>query len=149
LSFVGKIFGTAAGETVKGLAEGVGELALDLRSAITGDMRPETKAKLEELYEKSRQLSEQGQLAINEAEARHSSMFVAGWRPAIGWISALALGWHYVVYPFFLWVLVIKGSTMAPPPQLALEELWPIITGMLGLAAYRSYEKKHGVQKDH
>lgn len=149
MSFIGKILGEAAGETVKGLAEGVGSLALDIRSAITGDMRPETRAKLEQAALQADQIAQASQAEINKIEAASSSMFVAGWRPFIGWVCGIVLAWQYVCYPFFLWVLAIIGSTMTPPPQLSLEELWPIITGMLGLAAYRSYEKKHGVHKDH
>lgn len=145
MSFFGKLIGAGIGETVKGIGEGVGTLAKDLRSAITGEISPESKAKLEELAERGEQLSQQGQMAVNKVEAAHRSIFVAGWRPFIGWVCGVALGWNYVMHPILLWVLTFS-NVQNTPPKLTMTELFPVVLGMLGLGAYRSFEKKHNVE---
>jgi len=149
MSFIGKIFGTAGAETARGLAKGIGGLALDIRSAITGDMRPETRAKLEELAQKGDQMAQQGQADVNMVEAQHRSLFVAGWRPFIGWICGISVGYHYLVYPNLIWAMTIWFTELKPPPPMGLEDLWPVIVGMLGLGVYRSYEKARGAQNRH
>ncbi len=84
---------------------------------------------------------------INIEEARHPSIFVAGWRPAIGWIGAIALGYQFVVYPLLLWLWqILQGygiiaKNISPPPVFEAEVLWTIIAGMLGIAGLRTYDK--------
>lgn len=95
-----------------------------------------------------------GQLKVNEAEAQHKSVFVAGWRPFIGWVGGLALAWQFVIYPMMIWVWKIaevKGvvpSGIVPPPVLDTSALYTIITGMLGIGAMRSFDKSKGTQTD-
>lgn len=83
------------------------------------------------------------QLEVNKAEAAHASVFVAGWRPAIGWLCCAALAWAYVGAPVARWAAAIwaPGVTL---PDLDLSELWPLIMGMLGLGGLRSFEKVKG-----
>ena len=81
-----------------------------------------------------------GQLEVNKAEAQHSSLFVAGWRPAIGWICAAALAYSYVIVPFGLWVAQVKGFNIPKPPVLD-NNLWELVMGMLGMGALRTFEK--------
>lgn len=94
-----------------------------------------------------------GQQRINEAEAQHASLFVAGWRPAIGWIGAAALGYQFVLYPFMVWGwTAMQGAgwvpaSLSPPPVLDADALWVILTGMLGIAGLRSWEKGKGVAR--
>ena len=91
-----------------------------------------------------------GQMQINAQEAAHKSIFVAGWRPAIGWIGALALGYQFIFHPLLLWAWQIidvwatipEGIT--PPPLGDTEALFAIILGMLGIGAQRSYDKTKG-----
>lgn len=95
-----------------------------------------------------------GQMEINKTEAQHKSIFVAGWRPAIGWIGAAALAYQFVVYPFLIWlwaILQARGlvpAELTPPPVLEAGPLFAIITGMLGIGAMRSIDKRGGVQTD-
>jgi len=89
----------------------------------------------------------QGQLAINQKEAEHGSIFVAGWRPAIGWICGSALGWNYIVQPILTWVAFLSGVDMADVPRLDTAELTTILLGMLGLGGLRTYEKRLGVAR--
>ena len=91
-----------------------------------------------------------GQMEINKIEAGHKSIFVAGWRPAIGWTGAVALFYQFVFYPLLLWIWQIADALFeipvgVTPPLLGdTEALYTIILGMLGIGAMRSYDKKHG-----
>lgn len=90
----------------------------------------------------------QGQLQINMKEAQHGSIFVAGWRPAIGWICGIALGWNYILQPIVLWVAFLSGvEGLDKAPKLDTAELTTILLGMLGLGGLRTYEKRLGVAR--
>ena len=94
-----------------------------------------------------------GQQEINRTEAQHASLFVAGWRPAIGWIGAAALGYQFLLYPMLTWAwAAMQGAgwipaSLQPPPILDAEALWVILTGMLGIAGMRTVEKFKGVAR--
>lgn len=94
-----------------------------------------------------------GQQDINKVEAQHASIFVAGWRPAIGWVGVVALAYQFVVYPLMLWAwawLQAQGwvpKAMQPPPLLDVEALMVLLTGILGIASARTFEKVKGVAK--
>jgi hypothetical protein len=91
-----------------------------------------------------------GQMAVNAKEAQHKSVFVAGWRPFIGWIGGFALGYQFIFYPLLLWLWAIAAiifdipDGVKPPPVLDGAELYTIIVGMLGIGAMRSFDKKNG-----
>lgn len=89
-----------------------------------------------------------GQLEINKAEATHKSLFVAGWRPGVGWICALALGWNFILQPLITWGFVIYGNPIENAPVLETAELTTILLGMLGLGGLRTYEKRLGVASE-
>lgn len=88
-----------------------------------------------------------GQMEVNKAEASNASLFVAGWRPAIGWVGAAALSYQYLIYPFLVWAWALMQAkgwvpvTMNAPPMLEAEALWVILSGMLGIASLRTVEK--------
>lgn len=91
------------------------------------------------------------QLQVNMKEAEHKSIFVAGWRPAVGWICATALGWNYILYPVFTsvvsYVAMVNGVTVdfSGIPVADMATMMPVLMGMLGLGAMRSWEKQNGV----
>ena len=89
----------------------------------------------------------QGQLAINAKEAEHGSIFVAGWRPAIGWICGFALGWSFVLQPMATWTILVVGVDLPDLPVIELGPLLSILMGMLGLGGLRTYEKRLGVAR--
>lgn len=90
---------------------------------------------------------QQAQLAVNQAEAGSSSVFVAGWRPALGWSIAAILAYSYILYPLLGFGLAVADAPIVLP-KLALDEnLWQLILGMLGLAAGRTVEKIKGVSR--
>lgn len=103
------------------------------------------------------ELAQQGELAkltadtqlataqadINKIEAASNRLFVAGWRPAVGWICALAVGFKFIGGP----LLFMIGQAVGHPvdlPRIDTEELWPLLLGMLGLGAFRTVEKVKG-----
>ena len=94
------------------------------------------------------------QLEVNANEAKHKSLFVAGWRPWIGWTGGLALTYQFILYPLLLWVwqiLRIQGVVpegIEPPPVLDTGALFSIVTAMLGIGAMRSHDKAKGVHTD-
>ena len=85
-----------------------------------------------------------GQLEINKAEAQSTSLFVAGWRPAIGWVCATALAYQYVVRPIGSYVARLHGVELGEMPTLDAT-LWELMFGMLGLGGLRTFEKVQGV----
>lgn len=89
----------------------------------------------------------QGQLKINEVQASHGSIFVAGARPFIMWVCGVALGWNYLLQPIFNWVIFVNGMDVAAAPTLDTGELTTILLGMLGLGGLRTYEKRLGVAR--
>lgn len=85
----------------------------------------------------------QGQLEINKVEAASPSLFVSGWRPAIGWICGMACAWNWVGLPIVKIVIVALGYEMAVAPA-DVSEMLPILMGMLGLGTLRTVEKLNG-----
>ncbi len=107
------------------------------------------------------------QMDVNIAEANHKDLFVAGWRPFIGWVCGLGFIWQFVIYPIFVWgfsmlqafdvipyvkVVVIDGisTTMKilPPEPLDVSTLLSLAAGMLGLGGMRMVEGLKGVKSD-
>mgnify|MGYP000925293423 CR=1 FL=1 len=88
------------------------------------------------------------QMEVNKVEAASTNLFVSGWRPCIGWIGAIAIGYQFVLYPLMVWAWTIaqdKGLlTTSPPPVLDADVLFALITGMLGIAGLRSFDKVKG-----
>ena len=86
------------------------------------------------------------QLDINKTEAGHRSVFVAGWRPFIGWSCGIALCYSYVVQPILVFILAQTGY-LVELPRMDLGEMMPVLMGMLGLSGMRSFEKFKGLSK--
>lgn len=86
------------------------------------------------------------QLDINKTEAAHRSIFVAGWRPFIGWTCGLALFYTYVLQPILVFVMA-HMNLLIDLPQMELGEMMPVLMGMLGLGGLRTFEKFKGVSK--
>ena len=87
-----------------------------------------------------------GQLEINKIEAQSRSLFVAGWRPAIGWALAFALVVQFIMAPWFQWFAGAVGWTLPPFPVFDTV-LWELMAGMLGMAGLRTFEKYKGITK--
>ena len=80
------------------------------------------------------------QIDVNKTAAAHNSIFVAGWRPAIGWICAAALAYSYMIVPLVGFALTMAGKPVPKWPVLD-NNLWELMFGMLGMGALRSWDK--------
>ena len=131
---------------------GVGAI-IESVGKVAGDLITTEKERRQLDLEEKRidQATDLAQIEVNKVEAASSSVFVAGWRPAIGWIGAAALAYQFLAYPIFLWVWTYLQGTgwipkeLQPPPVLKADELWVILSGILGIAGMRSFEKTKGV----
>ena len=88
-----------------------------------------------------------GQLEINKAEASHRSIFVAGWRPFVGWTCGIALAYHFVIAPLVLFAAAFAGVEIPTLPEFDMGSLLTVLMGMLGLGGLRTFEKFKGVSK--
>lgn len=90
----------------------------------------------------------QAQMAVNAQEAQHRSLFVAGWRPFIGWVCGAALAWEYIGAPLAQWALTMAGLELQyPVPHIVSDNLLELVLAMLGMAGLRSFEKRTGVTR--
>ena len=87
------------------------------------------------------------QIEVNKEEAKSSSMFVSGWRPAVGWVCVTGMAFNFVVVPLGNFTCSLYGVDIFIP-SLDLGEMMPVLMGMLGLGAMRSFEKAKGVARD-
>ena len=86
------------------------------------------------------------QIGVNAEEAKSSNLFVAGWRPACGWICAIAMGYHYIAQPFLAFALTNLGYVVVLP-VFNMNALETVLFGMLGLGSMRSFDKMKGTSK--
>ena len=87
----------------------------------------------------------QSQSVVNAKEAKHKRLFVSGWRPAIGWICGASIAYTYLFNPLIGWICLIQQ--LPPPPALQTDDLFSLVTAMLGVAGLRTFEKYRGVSK--
>jgi len=137
MSFLSDLLG--GGDVVKAIGDTLDNLVTSDEERLEKQLEI-TKAERNFNYLEAKLIADQNvaQTEINKEEARSGSTFVAGWRPAIGWIGAVALLYQFILYPLLLW-FVPEGKSA--PPQMEAEVLYTIITGMLGIAGMRSFDK--------
>ena len=130
---------------ISSIIDSVGKVAGDL---ITTDKE---KMQLEIENRKLDQAIDIAQIQVNKEEAKSSSLFVSGWRPAVGWIGAAALAYQFLFYPLLGWgwkwlqAMNYVPAEMSPPPLLDAEQLWVMLSGILGIAGMSTFEKQKGV----
>lgn len=84
------------------------------------------------------------QIDLNKVEAANSSVFVAGWRPAIGWVCAASLAWTWIIAPLLAWVVGFWHPGIALP-VIPVDQQLELVFAMLGLGGLRTFEKLKGV----
>lgn len=147
---------------ISGLAKGVGSLAKDLRTAITGE-EPLTAEQRARLLEQVAALEQaalaadvtqmQGQVEINKIEAGSDSLYKSGWRPAVGWVCVAGLAFTFVIKPLLPWLVQVAGipfgyvSALPPMPDIPMGDLTILLAGMLGLGGFRTFEKVKGAAR--
>lgn len=87
------------------------------------------------------------QVEVNKAEAQHRSVFVAGWRPFLGWCLSFAMAWHFVLAPVTMFVCTYAGVEIPELPMFDMDSLMTVLLGMLGLGGLRTVEKVRGITK--
>lgn len=87
------------------------------------------------------------QIELNKVEAAHQSMFVAGWRPAVGWVCALAMLLNFILIPFINLGMEFAGASIRLD-LIEMDTMMPVLLGMLGLGGMRSYEKARNVARE-
>lgn len=149
-----------------GLFQGLGVFAKDLREAITGKtiLDPNQQAELlmkmtaieaaaaqaRADYDKTQM---EGQIAVNKLEAANASIFVSGWRPAVGWVCVLGLSYTFLMKPLLPWIIAVgalivgKQSIVPALPDVAMGDLIILLGGMLGLGVMRSVDKYNSQPK--
>jgi len=100
---------------------------------------------LSTMAEKHAQELAKGQLDVNKVEAAHKNLFVAGWRPAVGWVCCLGMAGNFLIIPLANFALALSSSPITIP-LIETSEMMPVLMGMLGLGAMRTVEKTKNVQ---
>lgn len=118
----------------------------DIITKVLGSVLPETpEEKLAEIRAAiDAQLADnellKAQIAVDQQEAASSSLFVAGWRPAVGWICAFAFAWQFLCLPILLFIGSVLGHAI-PVPTFDVQSMLVVLSGLLGLGGMRTYEK--------
>jgi len=104
------------------------------------------KQKLEHELKTELHRANMAQIEVNKEEAKHRTVFVAGWRPFTGWVCASALAYHFILEPIIVFGLALNNIQLTLP-QFDMGSLLTVLMGMLGLGGLRTYEKKQGLTK--
>ena len=136
MSFLGEITSSGVGAVMSG----IGTLAKDIRQAITGDLPAEKQAEIQQKLMELELKAMEGQMQINLEEAKSEHIFVAGWRPFVGWVGGSALFYAAILEPFMTWAARLYGSSVTFP-VVNTDITMQILFGILGLGAFRSYDK--------
>lgn len=136
------LLGGILGDILKPVTDIIGEVVVDK------DKKKELEYKVRELVDKADERYHQelmAQTEINKVEAAHSNVFVAGWRPFIGWVGGVGLAYTFVLAPFIEFVARANGF-VGDMPLPDSGQLMTLVTAMLGVGAMRSYDKKEGTE---
>jgi len=99
------------------------------------------------MSEKHAQEALLAQLEINKAEAASGSLFKGGWRPAVGWVCAIAFAYHFILKDLIIFGATFAGADLPEMPEFDMGTLLTVLGGMLGIGGLRTYEKKSGLTK--
>jgi hypothetical protein len=126
----------------------VGSLADSAIKRIWPDATEVEKAKIAQLTAEVNAAwqSQMAQIDVNKIEAGSQSVFVSGWRPAVGWMCSAGFGYEFLLRPLVNGLMAAAGL---PPafPGVEVEALSSLLFGLLGLGALRTVEKINGVAR--
>jgi len=116
-----------------------------------GNARAAAKEAMEAAVISAANKAQELQIQVNLQEAQHASIWVAGWRPAIGWVCALGFLWEFIMYPLLTWAAVsgLFGADVVIPVLPTSGNLMELTLGMLGMAGLRTWEKSRGIETKH
>ena len=110
------------------------------------DQKNQLAHEISTMAERHAQELAKGQLEINKAEAQSRNVFIAGWRPFLGWTMGFAMAYNYVIQPIAIFVLG-QLDYLVTLPALDMTEMMPVLLGMLGLGSQKKNKKKIGISK--
>ncbi len=128
---LGKLFGAGIGEAVQGIGNVIDQFV----------ETDDEKRLAKQIRDKMLMQPNLAQIEINKIEAAHRSIFVAGWRPFIGWVCGFALAWHFILFDMASWVTLVFFPGVELPKLAGTETLVTVLMAMLGLGGLRTYEK--------
>ena len=105
------------------------------------------KMKLQHELETALHDANMAQIEVNKAEAAHKSIFVAGWRPFVGWVCGVALSYHFILAPLLQFGFAVGGIDQALP-EFDFSQLSTVLMVMLVLGVLRTFEKMKGVSRE-
>lgn len=108
---------------------------------------PEARARAESELRATLMAQDAAQLQVNAAEAAHRSLFVAGWRPFLGWVFGIAFAFQLAFYPLAAWVAAMFFAVALPEPPKLDPIMSEAVLAMLGVAGLRTFEKLKGVAR--
>ena len=126
----------------------IADLAKDLVGRFFPDKTETEKAQMSLILTtmQNQMAMNQGQMDINKLEAQNPSLFVSGWRPFVGWVCGSACAWNWIGLP----VANFLAAAFQHPLNIAaadLTQMLPLLLGLLGMGALRTYEKTQGVDR--
>lgn len=131
MGFLSKLFSVGAGKTIISIGDVADKLFTSKDEKLTH----------EEVRMRILNTPSLAQIEVNKGEVAHRSIFVAGWRPFVGWVCGLALLYNFIIRDILAWSIRLVDKTIEAPPELAMEHLMTVLLGMLGLGGMRTYEK--------
>ena len=111
------------------------------------DLKRRLSHEIATMSEKHAQELALAQVKVNATEASSGSLFKGGWRPCIGWICGIAFGYHFVLQPVIIFIVVLIGMDIPELPSFDMGTLLTVLGGMLGIGGLRTYEKQKGLTK--
>jgi hypothetical protein len=111
------------------------------------DLKRKLSHEIATMSEKHAQQLALAQIKVNAAEAASGSLFKGGWRPCVGWLCAIAFGYHFVLQPVIIFVVALVGIEIPELPEFDMGTLLTVLGGMLGIGGLRTYEKQKGLTK--
>lgn len=151
-SVVSAITNALGGNISDGIAKIIGLFKIDPTIALQKQVElTEIQLKMQSDIATAVAAQVQGQIDINKVEAASQSMFVAGWRPFLGWVCGAAFAYGFVLQPIAIAVFVAFKPTFDKNllPTVDMTNMMPVLFGMLGLGAMRSYDKTKGTSNGH
>lgn len=152
-TWLGGLLGSAGASGVSEVVNGIGDAALKVRSAITGNLTPDKAAEVEvHLADLEAQISASKD-KLNAVDAASNSFFVAGWRPALGWVCSVSVGLYYIprfLLGMYFWSSqVSKTGSLVQLPEMGIQDVLGLVAALLGMASLRTYEKVKNVHNEH
>jgi len=110
--------------------------------------KDELRFRLETFEASNTQELKLAQIEVNKTEAQHSTVFVSGWRPFLGWTCGLGFAMNFLIAPIGTFVMAVSGYPEILFPQAELSTMMPVLLGMLGLGGMRTFEKVQNVERN-